>query len=114
MTRCRRSGLRPRRRPRRLMRRRGHGSGVWMPRQGKPGASPMFVAPEWIEAHCVIPDGDDRGSAFRLGDEQARFVIGHYRVQANAVAEMRAPAFVFRRSQLVRAQKWGKSPLIAA
>jgi hypothetical protein len=74
----------------------------------------MFVAPEWIEAHCVIPDGDDRGLPFRLGDEQARFVLNHYRVQDKATAEMRAPAFVFRRSQLVRAQKWGKSPAIAA
>jgi hypothetical protein len=85
-----------------------------MPPQAKHPGSPMFVAPEWIEAHCVIPDGDDRGMPFRLGDEQARFVMNHYRVRDNATPELRAPAFVFRRSQLVRAQKWGKSPLIAA
>lgn len=75
---------------------------------------PMLVTPSWIEAHCVIPDGDNRGAPFLLGDEQFLFVVNHYMVRDDAVPGMKADAFVFRRSQLVRAQKWGKSPLIAA
>lgn len=82
----------------------------------------LLVAPTWIEAHCVIPDGDLRGRPFVLGDEQLTFVVNHYSVKPDALpagstdgAGRRvtpADAFAFRRSQLVRAQKWGKSPLI--
>jgi hypothetical protein len=70
----------------------------------------------WIQAHCVIPDGDDQGTPFLLGSDQARFVGRHYLVSGAVVSKPKKPvdAFVFRRSQLVRAQKWGKSPLIAA
>jgi hypothetical protein len=54
------------------------------------------------------------------------FVAGHYTVKGLASFDARAEsdpslpanplasAFVFRRSQLVRAQKWGKSPLVSA
>ena len=74
----------------------------------------LGVAPAWIEAHCVIPDGDRRGEPFELGDEQFAFVANHYRVKARLPERIVKPvdAFVFRRSQLVRAQKWGKSPLV--
>jgi len=75
---------------------------------------PMSIVPEWIEAHCVIPDGDNRGAPFRLGDDQLAFVGAHYTVKPTAKPGQKAEAFVYRRSQLVRAQKWGKSPLIAA
>jgi len=75
---------------------------------------PMSVVPEWIEAHCVIPDGDNRGTPFLLGDDQLAFVGTHYLVKPTALVGQRADAFTFRRSQLVRAQKWGKSPLVAA
>lgn len=86
----------------------------------------LFVVPEWIEAHCVVPDRAHRGLPFKLADEQLAFVAGHYTVRGNAkfdpMAEVdpelpqnpKADAFVHRRSQLVRAQKWGKSPLISA
>jgi hypothetical protein len=74
----------------------------------------LGVVPEWIEAHCVIPDQDHRGEPFRLGDEQLVFVARHYAVRSSALVGQRAEAFTFRRSQLVRAQKWGKSPLVAA
>ena len=77
-------------------------------------SKPMMVVPSWVEAHCVIPDGDSRGEPFLLGDEQLVFVANHYTVKASAKPGEKAEAFVFRRSQLVRAQKWGKSPLIAA
>jgi hypothetical protein len=75
---------------------------------------PMLVAPDWMEAHCVIPDGDLRGEPFLLGDEQLRFVANHYRVRQTAQVGQLASAFRYRRSQLVRSQKWGKSPLICA
>ena len=84
---------------------------------------PMFVVADWVEAHCVIPDQEHRGEPFLLGDDQLRFVLSHYTVTDGAKpAGSRvsgrlvkpSDAFVFRRSQLVRAQKWGKSPLVSA
>lgn len=72
------------------------------------------MVPEWVEAHCVIPDQEHRGEPFLLGDEQLLFMANHYAVKPDAVAEQKATAFVYRRSQLVRAQKWGKSPLVSA
>jgi hypothetical protein len=68
----------------------------------------------WIEAHCVIPDRDDRGKQFRLYDEQLRFFDGHYELKPAAEIGQLAPAFRYRRSLLVRPQKWGKGPLTAA
>lgn len=75
---------------------------------------PLDVVAEWIEAHCVVPDGDDQGTPMFLVPEQLGFVSGHYTVRDDARAGQKGDAFVHRRSQLVRAQKWGKSPLIAA
>lgn len=81
-------------------------------------AKPLLVTLEWVENHCVIPDGFDEGKPFILGDEQLAFMAAHYSVKTTAVwnpaRPLLAPAFQNRRSQLVRAQKWGKSPLIAA
>lgn len=74
----------------------------------------LAVATDWIEAHCVVPDGDRRGEFFLLSDEQFTFTANHYLVRENAKYGEKSTAFVYRRSQLVRAQKWGKSPLIAA
>lgn len=74
----------------------------------------LGVVPEWIEAHCVIPDQEHRGEPFVLGDEQLVFVANHYAVKPDALAGQKSTAFVYRRSQLVRAQKWGKSPLVSA
>lgn len=80
-------------------------------------ADTLGVVPAWMEAHCVIPDQDHRGEPFLLGDEQFAFVVTHYKVRPRIdLAAIKKPvdAFEFRRSQLVRAQKWGKSPLVAA
>ena len=72
----------------------------------------------WVEAHCVIPDGFRAGDPFILPDEQLNFYANHYRVKPTAVwrpeQPMLATAFHYRRSQLVRPQKWGKNPLIAS
>ena len=35
---------------------------------------PLDVVAEWIESHCVIPDGDDQGRFFELVPEQLQFV----------------------------------------
>lgn len=87
---------------------------------------PLLVAPEWVEAHCVIPDRAHAGLPFSLADEQLTFYANHYTVRGNAKfnplaerdpslpANPLAAAFTYRRSQLVRAQKWGKSPLISS
>lgn len=84
-----------------------------MSRQRRSDA-PLLITIDWIEHHCAIPDGDDVGGRFELSDAQASFVANHYMVKAGAKPGQKSPAFRFRRSQLVRAQKWGKSPLIAA
>lgn len=86
----------------------------------------LLVAPEWVEAHCVIPDRSHAGLPFSLADEQLTFYANHYMVRGAAKFNPRAEydpslpvnplasAFTNRRSQLVRAQKWGKSPLISS
>lgn len=76
--------------------------------------SVLRVVPRWVQAHCMIPDGDSRGLPFLLGSEQAKFMVEHYRVKASAQLGDKSSAFTFRRSQLVRAQKWGKSPFVSA
>lgn len=67
----------------------------------------------WGQRHCVVPDRDAQGSRFILYPEQARFLEAHYRLNQDAERGQLAPAFVFRRSLLVRPQKWGKGPLTA-
>lgn len=69
---------------------------------------------EWIEAHCVIPDGDQIGEPYLLTDEMWRFLAWHYRLRESATEESWRSAWFYRRSQLVRPQKWGKGPLTCA
>lgn len=86
----------------------------------QPGEFPSlgYILTDWIEAHCVIPDGFNIGEPFVLSDEQFRFIVNHYRlrpdIEFNPASPLLASAFRYRRSQLVRAQKWGKNPLVAA
>lgn len=91
------------------MRRRG----VWRGPQ-EPGEFPTlgYQVAEWIEAFCVIPDGDRLGQPYQLTDEMLRFLLWFYRLHPSAIVEEgRASApFFYRGSQLMRAQKWGKSP----
>lgn len=78
----------------------------------------MAVAPSWIEAHCIVPDGFRAGAPFRLYDYQLRYFAAMYLVRGDAqwIAEapILAPAFVYRRGLLVGPQKVGKNPMIAA
>ena len=83
-----------------------------------PGEYPTlgYQVADWIEAHCAIPDGEQAGEPFILTDEQLRFILQHYRLKPGATPKVRKPsaAFEYRRSQLVRPQKWGKGPFSAA
>lgn len=69
---------------------------------------------DWIEENCVIPDGEFGGEPFKLTEEMQVFLAHHYRLKLDAEDGQLATAFHYRRSILVRPQKWGKGPLTAA
>lgn len=77
----------------------------------------MWVALDWIEAHCIVPDGFHRGEPFKLYRYQGRYLKNFYLVRGSAEWDARAPlkgmAFVNSRGLLVAPQKIGKNPLIA-
>lgn len=75
-----------------------------------------FQVADWIEARCAIPDGEFMGDPFVLTDDQLTFVLWHYRLRPKARPDRAKPsaAFAYRRSMLVRPQKWGKGPLGSA
>lgn len=78
----------------------------------------LWVAVDWVEHHCVIPDGFSKGQPYELADWQTWFYVNHYRVKPTASLDGRpgvgAPAFYYRRSQIVMPQKAGKGPLTAS
>lgn len=89
-----------------------------MPWRGSsyPGEFPSlgWLNGEWIQRHCIVPDGDHLGDPYMLTDEMWTFLVWHHRVRVDADVEEWQAAFAYRRSQLVRPQKWGKGPLSAA
>ncbi len=78
------------------------------PQQKGEAPSLGHLVADYIQAGCAIPDGDHAGEPFMLTLEQYRFLLWHYRLDPVT------GTFVYRRSQLVRPQKWGKGPLTAA
>ena len=78
----------------------------------------LDIVPEWIEQHCVVPDGDfdmdGRKPPFLLRDYQLCFVTNHYAIRKTAEPGMKSSAFVHQLSVLIDSQKKGKSPLVAA
>lgn len=82
----------------------------------------MWVALDWVEKHCVIPDGFAAGEPYAFADWQAWYFANFYRVKTNAKLQMNgrpvpalgASAFFYRRAQVVAAQKVGKGPMTAA
>lgn len=72
--------------------------------------TPLYVALDWIPQHCVIPDGWRQGEPFELYDWQLWCTASHYTVKSSARRGQLAPAFRFRRSQVVAPQKTGKGP----
>lgn len=75
-----------------------------------------YVIGEWIESHCVIPDGHDQGQRYVLTDEMWLFLLAYYRLRPDAEYDPRRPSrpFAHRGGQLMRPQKWGKGPLASA
>jgi hypothetical protein len=78
----------------------------------------LAVGLDWIEAHCVIPDGFRRGRPFALYDFQLEYLGRFYLVRGTATWNpddpVLGPAFTYRRGLLVDPQKKGKGPLSAA
>lgn len=70
----------------------------------------LWVAIDWTEAHCVIPDRDAKGQPFVHYDWQLWFNVNWYRVKPTAQVGDLATAFHYRRAQLVGPQKYGKGP----
>jgi len=71
---------------------------------------------QWIEDHCVVPDGDQLGEPFTLTDEMVKFLIHYYRVDPTSRSmKWDGPRFHYARGgQYVRPQKHGKGPFSAA
>lgn len=84
-----------------------------MPWRGpeSPGDFPSlgYQVADFIEAKCVIPDGERQGEPYVLTDEMFRNLVHVYRL------DPATGRFVYDRGdQLVRPQKWGKGPFSAA
>jgi hypothetical protein len=80
---------------------------------------PLLVALEWVERHCVIPDGFRKGEPFNLYEWQLRYFAAFYSVRGDMPDQdmarpVLAPAFRFRRGLMVGPQKLGKGPHTAA
>jgi hypothetical protein len=74
----------------------------------------LWVATDWIERHCVVPDSFTKGDPFTLYDWQLWCTVNHYRIRPTAERGRLAPAFHNRRSQVVAPQKTGKGPWTAS
>jgi hypothetical protein len=74
----------------------------------------LWVTCDWIESHCVVPDGFRKGEPFEMYGWQLWCTANHYRVRPKAKLGQLAPAFFYRRSQVVAPQKIGKGPWTAA
>lgn len=65
---------------------------------------------EWIESHCVIPDGYRIGEPFLLTDEMWKFLVHYYRLYQHAEPWPAPDSLRYIGGQLRRVQKWGKDP----
>lgn len=80
----------------------------------------LWIVPEWIERHCIVPDGFRKGDPFEMYRWQAWCTLHHYRVKADAKpydengVPTRGAAFYYRRSQIIAPQKTGKGPWSAS
>lgn len=74
----------------------------------------LWIVPDWIEAHCVIPDGWRKGQSFEMYDWQLWSTVNHYRIRPAAEVGQLATAFHNRRSQIIAPQKTGKGPWSAS
>lgn len=74
----------------------------------------LWVACDWVEQHCIVPDGFRKGEPFEMYDWQLWCTANHYRIKPSAKHGQLATAFHYRRSQTVAPQKTGKGPWTAA
>lgn len=78
----------------------------------------LWVACDWIEHHCVQPDGFRKGQPFQMYNWQLWCTVNHYRIKPSAIWRpdnpILAPAFHYRRSQVIAPQKTGKGPWTAS
>lgn len=74
----------------------------------------LWVACDWVEQHCIVPDGFRKGEPFEMYDWQLWSTANHYRIKPGATLGQLATAFFYRRSQVVAPQKTGKGPWTAA
>lgn len=78
----------------------------------------LGVSLDWVEAHCVVPDGFNRGRDFTLYDYQLDYFSNFYLVRGDVEFDpaepILGPAFVYRRGLLIGPQKLGKGPTTAA
>jgi hypothetical protein len=71
----------------------------------------MWIVPAWIRRHCVIPDRHVAGSPYVPAPWQDWYFLNFYRVRGDAPLPTRdlpaigAPAFHYRRAQVVAPQK---------
>ena len=70
----------------------------------------LWIAIDWTEAHCIIPDRDRKGQPFVHYQWQLWFAANWYRVKPTAKVGQFATAFHYRRAQMVGPQKYGKGP----
>jgi len=73
-----------------------------------------YVAADWIQDNLVLTDGPKLGQPFRLYDEQVMHLLHKYRLDPAAIEDDGNDAFRYGGSLLIRGQKWGKDPLLAA
>lgn len=84
----------------------------------------MWVIPDWIERHCLMPSAMAEPEPLEMYDWQLWCTINHYRVKPDALQAgtvkadgsrvSPAAAFAHRRSQVVAVQKVGKGPWSAS
>lgn len=86
----------------------------------EPGEFPTlgWLIGEWIEEHCIIPAGPQRGAPYELTREMWQHLLQVYRLRARAKVHPKYPrpvdGLVHYGAQLRRPQKWGKDPFHAA
>lgn len=80
----------------------------WVPLPGEVAPSLGGGICDWIESHCIIPDGDRQEQPYLLTPEMERWVLRFYSFDPVTLR------FAYRRGILVRPQKWGKGPFSAA
>jgi hypothetical protein len=74
----------------------------------------LWVAIDWTEAHCIVPDRDQKGEPFVHYGWQLWCAANWYRIKSRAKLGQLATAFFYRRMQVVGPQKIGKGPFAAS